>query len=158
VLEHPIFVAGEVGTTFVGDHMSELEAEMRSMFGAEPSGATAVAAARGEARSFEVTVNRRIFQVSVAEIRRERSEKQPRSRRHAAATAGTNAVASPMHGTVIAVRKSVGDAVQEGEAIFIVEAMKMENEILAHRSGTLTEISVQVGETVESGQKLAVIE
>jgi acetyl-CoA/propionyl-CoA/long-chain acyl-CoA carboxylase, biotin carboxylase, biotin carboxyl carrier protein len=158
VLQHPVFADGEVGTTFVGDRMPDLEAAMRGMRGLVPAGPAAETTTRGDDRSFEVTVNRRLFQVSVSELQREKSDRERAGRRRHASTApATNAVASPMHGTVIAVKKSVGDAVQEGEPIFIVEAMKMENEIVAHRSGTLTEISAEVGQTVESGQTLATI-
>jgi biotin carboxyl carrier protein len=63
-----------------------------------------------------------------------------------------------MNGTVVGVRRSLGDAVQRGDVLFIVEAMKMENEIAAHRSGTLSAIDVAVGDAVESGRRLAVIE
>ncbi|HEY8686078.1 MAG TPA: acetyl-CoA carboxylase biotin carboxyl carrier protein subunit, partial [Chloroflexota bacterium] len=65
---------------------------------------------------------------------------------------------SPMHGTVIGVKKVKGDAVQAGELILVIEAMKMENDVTAHRSGTLTEVRARVGDTVETDQLLAKIE
>jgi biotin carboxyl carrier protein len=59
---------------------------------------------------------------------------------------------------VIAVKKQPGESIQEGEALFIIEAMKMENEVPAQRSGTIALIEVDVGDTVESDQRLAIIE
>jgi biotin carboxyl carrier protein len=56
------------------------------------------------------------------------------------------------------VRKQLEDRVEAGEVLLIVEAMKMENEIGAHRAGTLKALEVKPGDAVESGQLLAVIE
>jgi acetyl-CoA/propionyl-CoA carboxylase biotin carboxyl carrier protein len=49
-------------------------------------------------------------------------------------------------------------AIEEGQVICIVEAMKMENEVAAHRAGTLTELRVTEGDTVEADQVIAVVE
>src|SRR5205814_2725248 len=66
--------------------------------------------------------------------------------------AAKDAVVTPMQGTVLAVEVSDGDQVQAGQVICIVEAMKMENEITAHRDGTVTELSVEPGQPVTTGQ------
>jgi biotin carboxyl carrier protein len=63
-----------------------------------------------------------------------------------------------MHGTVIAVPKNPGEDVAVGETVAVIEAMKMENEIPAHRSGTVVAVSVKPGDSVEAGQPLATIE
>ncbi|HSB38423.1 MAG TPA: acetyl-CoA carboxylase biotin carboxylase subunit [Gaiellaceae bacterium] len=74
------------------------------------------------------------------------------------AQAGTkDAVVSPMQGTVLAVRVAEGDDVQPGQVICIVEAMKMENEITAHRAGIVTDLSIEAGEPVSNGQVLCVV-
>jgi acetyl-CoA/propionyl-CoA carboxylase biotin carboxyl carrier protein len=57
-----------------------------------------------------------------------------------------------MQGTVLAVRVSEGDEVEPGQVICIVEAMKMENEVHAHRAGVVAHLSVEPGKPVTSGQ------
>ena len=69
---------------------------------------------------------------------------------------GTN-VTAPMPGTILAVNKQPGSAVAAGEVILILEAMKMENEIVAPCAGTLTQVLVSKGSTVETDAVLAVI-
>lgn len=75
----------------------------------------------------------------------------------AAAPAGGGAVVSPMPGTILDVKVSVGQAVKEGDLLFILEAMKMENEIFAESSGTVSSIAVQKGASVNPGDTLCVI-
>jgi acetyl-CoA/propionyl-CoA carboxylase biotin carboxyl carrier protein len=62
-----------------------------------------------------------------------------------------------MQGTVLAVEVAEGDEVRAGQVICIVEAMKMENEIRAHRRGTIVELSVAAGEPVATGQIICVV-
>ena len=62
-----------------------------------------------------------------------------------------------MQGTVLAVEVAEGDEVEAGQVICIVEAMKMENEITAHRDGQVTELSVAPGQAVTAGQAVCVI-
>ena len=64
----------------------------------------------------------------------------------------------PITGKITSVEVKVGDAVQEGDVICLIESMKMENPILAPLAGTITEIKVSVGETVETGNLIAIIE
>jgi len=76
-----------------------------------------------------------------------------------AATAGAGeTVNSPMPGNILAINVNVGDTVSEGQVLMILEAMKMENEIMAPVSGKITSISVTKGATVESGALLCTIE
>ena len=62
-----------------------------------------------------------------------------------------------MQGTVLAVDVADGDLVEAGRVICIVEAMKMENEIKAHRDGRVTELTVAPGDAVKTGQVLCVV-
>ena len=70
----------------------------------------------------------------------------------------TGAVASPMQGTVLSVAVAVGNEIQAGELICVVEAMKMENELVAHRDGVVAELHVAAGEQVALGDVVCVIE
>lgn len=74
----------------------------------------------------------------------------------AAAGAGQS-INSPMPGNILAVNVKAGDTVAEGDVLMILEAMKMENEIMAPRAGTVTSVAVSKGATVESGALLCTL-
>ncbi|MBT2530744.1 ATP-grasp domain-containing protein [Arthrobacter sp. ISL-48] len=75
-----------------------------------------------------------------------------------AATATGDALTSPMQGTIVKVAVADGDVVSEGDLVVVLEAMKMEQPLTAHRSGTITGLSAQAGETVSAGAVIATIE
>ena len=75
----------------------------------------------------------------------------------AAGGAGSVKVSSPMPGKILAVKANVGDSVKKGQVILILEAMKMENEVVAPEDGTIASIDVKVGASVESGDTLATL-
>lgn len=74
-----------------------------------------------------------------------------------AAVAGGEAVKSPMPGNILKINVSAGQHVEEGDVIIILEAMKMENEVVATKTGTIAQITVTKGAVVETGATLAVI-
>lgn len=76
----------------------------------------------------------------------------------AAAPAGGEQVTSPMPGTILDVKVSQGAAVKKGDVLMILEAMKMENEIMCPRDGTVASVNASKGATVESGTLLCVIQ
>ena len=74
-----------------------------------------------------------------------------------AVTGAGEAVKAPMPGKILKVNVSAGQAVKEGEVLCILEAMKMENEIMAPKAGTVTQVLVSKGSTVDTGAPLVVI-
>jgi acetyl-CoA/propionyl-CoA carboxylase biotin carboxyl carrier protein len=87
-----------------------------------------------------------------------RRPRKDRARSGGAAGAAGNALVTPMQGTVLRVLVEAGQAVSAGDVVAIVEAMKMENEVAAHRDGTITELRAAEGGSVAAGDVLAVIE
>lgn len=75
----------------------------------------------------------------------------------ATATANSNDLTSPMQGTIVKVAAKDGEAVAEGDLVVVLEAMKMEQPITAHRAGTLTGLTIAPGETVSAGAVIATI-
>ena len=74
-----------------------------------------------------------------------------------AVTGAGEAVNAPMPGTILKVNVTAGQAVKEGDVLCILEAMKMENEIMAPKSGTITQVVVSKGSKVDTGAALVVI-
>lgn len=118
-------------------------------------------------KNYIVTVNGVSYEVSVEEV----GESQAASAAPAKAapvkaapvkkakapsgTAGAVKVSAPMPGKIIAVKKDAGAAVKKGEVILVLEAMKMENEIVAPQDGTIASVNVAAGDAVEAGDVLA---
>ena len=74
-----------------------------------------------------------------------------------AITGAGEAVNAPMPGPILKVNVKVGDAVQEGQTLVVLEAMKMENDIMAPKAGTVTQVLVSKGSSVDTGAPLVVI-
>ena len=72
-------------------------------------------------------------------------------------TGAGDAVNAPMPGTILKVNVSQGQAVKEGDVLCVLEAMKMENEIMAPKAGTITQVVVAKGSSVNTGDALVVI-
>ena len=82
-------------------------------------------------------------------------EKQPRfAPKTGAEQMSSNTVTSPMPGTITRVNLTVGDTVKEGQSVLILEAMKMENDIVAPRNGKITAFHVKQGDSVQGGTVL----
>lgn len=81
----------------------------------------------------------------------------PAPKAAAPASAGSSVVTSPMPGTILGVKVAAGDTVKSGQVVVILEAMKMENEIVAPADGVVESVSVKVGDTVDTDATLVVL-
>ena len=82
---------------------------------------------------------------------------QPVAAPAAKAAPGGTSVTSPMPGSVLGVKVNVGDKVSAGQTMFVLEAMKMENEIVAPVDGTVASINVKTGDTVDTDQVMGTL-
>ena len=157
LLSHPEFVAGGTGHGLVESEELARSAEALTR---EPAAAVATQNGRVVPRATAVEVGGRRFDVTVLEPEPPWAELARRRRERVASGlggAGSEAVVSPMQGTVLKVDVAEGDEVEAGAVVCVVEAMKMENEIVAHRAGTVAELSVVPGAPVTSGQVICVV-
>jgi acetyl-CoA/propionyl-CoA carboxylase, biotin carboxylase, biotin carboxyl carrier protein len=166
ILRHPDFAAATHSTKWVEDvlDLSGIEA---------PKKPTAPAAADGEEplalveRTTTVEVNGKRFDVKmwvpdqpmvVAAGGAKAAKKPSRAAAAGGGASGSGDVAVPMQGTIVKVLVEVGQEVTVGQAIVVLEAMKMENQIAAEKAGKVKEIKVAVGATVGAGDIVAIIE
>jgi acetyl-CoA/propionyl-CoA carboxylase biotin carboxyl carrier protein len=157
ILEHPRFRAGELLHEFVdgGGYAASL-AEADGSPGAPPA---AAAEPEQEARTVTAEVDGKRFEVTVlvpehpgrTRLRARRAELAERQR---TAHGVADVVASPMQGTVLRIGVAAGDEVAPGDVLVVVEAMKMENEVVAHHPGTVEAVEVEPGDQVANGQPL----
>ncbi len=121
-------------------------------------------------KNYTITVNGNVYEVTVEEGISGGAASAPRAAApapkaapaapKAAAPAGAQgsvAVTAPMPGKILGIKAEPGKAVAKGEVIIILEAMKMENEIVAPSDGTIASINVSVGDSVEAGATLATL-
>ena len=121
-------------------------------------------------KNYTITVNGNVYEVSVEEggagaapvaapkaAPAAAPKAAPKAAPAASGAAGAVKIAAPMPGKILAIKANVGDAVKKGQAIMILEAMKMENEIVATADGTVASINTTVGSSVEAGDILATL-
>ena len=119
-------------------------------------------------KQYTVTVNGTAYEVTVesvsggrmasAPVARTASAAAPAAPKAAPAASGSGeTVSSPMPGTILDVKVAAGQAVKSGDILFILEAMKMENEIFAPCDGTVSSVAVSKGAAVNPGDVLCVI-
>jgi acetyl-CoA/propionyl-CoA carboxylase, biotin carboxylase, biotin carboxyl carrier protein len=159
-LAHPAFVAGAATVNFIPRHLGE---QLRALTAKAGEPGSQYHQPDAAARMFTVEVNGRRFDVRVAEngvngVQKPASAGRRAPRKLAGATdraPATDGVVSSIQGAILAVRAVPGQAVEAGQVLFIIEAMKMENEITAPHAGTLAEVSGQLGQVIEAGTVLA---
>jgi acetyl-CoA/propionyl-CoA carboxylase biotin carboxyl carrier protein len=158
LLEHPCFIAAETcrGVIDSPELVEETErlSHQKTKISTSPDG-------RLRARVSTVELDGRRYEVKAlvpeppfAELARRRRERTAGGGHRGAVK---DAVVTPMQGTVLAVEVAEGDEVHAGQVICVVEAMKMENEITAHRDGTVIDLSVEPGQAVSTGQVVCVV-
>jgi acetyl-CoA/propionyl-CoA carboxylase, biotin carboxylase, biotin carboxyl carrier protein len=161
LLAHECFVRGETCHGVVeSDELATQAAELEAPAVAPPAAAVAAADGRARSETQYVEVEGRRFEVRVVrpeppwlELARRRKERA----RGGSSGAGQDAVVSPMQGTVLSVEVAEGDVVEPGQVICIVEAMKMENEVHAHRAGRVMQLSVAPRQPIATGQVICII-
>jgi acetyl-CoA/propionyl-CoA carboxylase biotin carboxyl carrier protein len=168
ILSHPDFVSGEHSTNWVEQ---SLDLSGMTSRGAAPP-APRIDGGTPEAsvlRDVTAEVDGRRYQVKLwvpdlgdavvagsgAGLGRGAGPKRPKA---TASGAGSGTVAVPMQGTIVKVLVAKGDAVEVGQTICVLEAMKMENNVNAEKAGTVSEVRVKAGESVGPGDVIAVIE
>ena len=107
-------------------------------------------------RTFAVEIDGRRVEVALPEelVTAGPAKRKPKKRRAGKAAVSGDAVASPMQGSVIKVNVSEGDEVAEGDVLLVLEAMKMENPVKAHKAGTVTGLAAEAGGQVTKGAVL----
>lgn len=113
-------------------------------------------------KKYRVNVNGTVYEVELEEMTGAPAAAPvaapaPAAAATAAPAAGGEKVTSPMPGTILSVNVAAGDAVKRGQVLMILEAMKMENEIMCPCDGTVASVSVTKGAAVESGTLLCTI-
>ena len=156
LLDDEVFVSGDYTTGFVAERLADMEIEASpNVREGEPT--------EPRAQEVEVEVDGKLFRVKVyGDIVEGRGAPGTPPRRKGGATQraalGGGAVVAPMQGTIVKVLVEEGQEVSPDQAVCILEAMKMESEIRAQRSGKVSEILVEAGKTVRSGEPLVVLE
>jgi acetyl-CoA/propionyl-CoA carboxylase biotin carboxyl carrier protein len=155
LLEHPCFVAAQTCHGVV--ESEELAARAAELAPAEqapaPSGAVSTLATSAEVDGRRVAVRVLVPEPPYRALARRRRERIASG----GGGAGSDAVVSPMQGTVLDVKVAEGDRVEAGQVICIVEAMKMENEVTAHAAGVVSELAVAAGRPISAGETICVI-
>jgi biotin carboxyl carrier protein len=116
-----------------------------------------------DGNSFDVTVHRLLdhYQVTVNGVSFEIALRDPKQLRHQTGTgedsAGPASITSPMPGKLVKLLVAEGDSVKEGQGVAVVEAMKMQNELRASKSGVVEKLCVAEGQAVNAGECLLTI-
>jgi acetyl-CoA/propionyl-CoA carboxylase biotin carboxyl carrier protein len=159
LLETPCFVSGGTCAGVVeSEELARRAQELQEQPGRRSRGVAAATDGREQLISVEIDGRRHEVRIHAPEPPWAEVARRHKERSKGIAGNATGAVASPMQGTVLSVAVAVGSEIQAGELICVVEAMKMENELVAHRDGIVVELHVARGQQVALGDVVCVIE
>ena len=157
ILEHPDFRAATHSTKWVEETLDLSDVGSSTDPGDDSDDEEATVR-----KDISVEVDGKRFSVSmwVPEATPAAGRAPSRSKRSGAGSgeSGSGEVTVPMQGTIIKVLVAVGDTVEAGEGVCVLEAMKMENTVAAGKGGTVTEVRVSPGDSVGSGDIVAVVD
>ena len=108
-------------------------------------------------KKYRVTVNGTVYEVELEELTGAAPAASAAAPAAPAASAEGTPITAPMPGTILSVNVSAGQTVKKGDVLMILEAMKMENEIMCPRDGVVESVSTSKGSAVESGALLCVL-
>ena len=121
-------------------------------------------------KNYTITVNGNVYDVTVEEgastgavsapvapKAAPKAAAAPAAKPATTGTAGSVKINAPMPGKIVDVKVKVGDAVKKGQTVLVLEAMKMENDIVAPEDGTVASINAAVGSAVEAGETIATL-
>ena len=160
ILEHPDFAAGTHSTKWVEETL-DLSGVVGSTGGAEAEeDGKVLQEVTAEVAGRRVSVKMWLPEGAGAPVGggAKSGAKKRRGGVAAVAGAGSGTVTVPMQGTIVKVLVAAGDAVEEGQTLCVLEAMKMENAVNADKSGTVKEVKVEAGASVSAGDVVAIIE
>lgn len=162
VLDDPAFAPDSGGEFKV--HTRWIETEFKNTIEPYDGAPGSVDDEPDERQSVVVEVNGKRLEVILPDLGGPKNASKPaakprksRSARGASSAGGGNDLTSPMQGTIVKVAVSDGDTVAEGDLVLVLEAMKMEQPMVAHKAGKVSGLSAQPGDTVTAGQVLATI-
>ncbi len=160
LMAHPAFIRGDVSTTFLAEFpdvlpIASAPAEPRETAGEFSEPLQLLVEVSG--RRFETTVHGLHTAAPASGASTRGRPARAGSKRKDAAQVHGDALLSPIQGTVIRVAVAEGETVEAGQIVCVVEAMKMENELVAHKAGTVSGLSLDVGSTVTVGETIATI-
>ena len=153
VLDNPAFVGDEDG---FGVYTRWIEEEWDGELPTTPETDEDADTETPARRTFAVEIDGRRIEVALPEelVAAGPAKRKPKKRRAGKAAVSGDAVASPMQGSVIKVNVEEGQEVAEGDVLVVLEAMKMENPVKAHKAGAVTGLAVEVGGQVNKGAVL----
>ena len=114
-------------------------------------------------KAYKVNVNGSVYEITLEVIDKADIKEAPKAAAPAApaapasAPAGAQSITAPMPGNILKVNVAAGQQVKKGQVLMILEAMKMENEIMCPCDGTVASVNVNVGATVETGTLLCAV-